>query len=185
MREESMVAGQASGSDARGDERRCGTFDLHEVDGASADAFRSFMHALHLHRRLIIQVLGDSDAHPGQALCLRRLACEDGLAQKELAETMFLSAPTVSRMLKTMEEGGLIERRPDTADQRLTRVFLTGAGRRLAATIGSVTAALVEETFGSLTTAERHELTRLLDRLSAGLERAIARREETGPGAAS
>ena len=158
---------------------------LDEVDGDSAEAFRSFMHALHLHRRLIIQALGDRDAHPGQALCLRRLACEDGLAQKELAETMFLSAPTVSRMLKTMEEGGLIERRPDAADQRLTRAYITDAGRRLDVTIRSVTAGLVEETFGSLPVADRRELTRLLDELSAGMERVLGGRERTGGGAAS
>jgi DNA-binding MarR family transcriptional regulator len=159
--------------------RECGLLDLDDADELSADAFRAFVQVLHLHRRLMIQALGDRDAHPGQALCLRRLACEDGLAQKELAETMFLAPPTVSRMLKTMEEGGLIERRPDADDQRLTRVFITDAGRRLGETVRTVTGGLVEETFGSLPPADRRELARLLDELGAGIERAIGRREET------
>jgi len=138
-------------------------------DHPAAAAFRSFMRALHLHRRLIVQALGDVDAHPAQAICLRRLSAEDGLAQKELADEMLLTPPTVSRMLKTMEQSGVIERRPDAGDQRVTRVYLTAKGRRLADDLRGVTSRYVAETFGRLPDEDLRELARLLDRLSAGL----------------
>jgi DNA-binding MarR family transcriptional regulator len=150
-------------------------------DHPAAAAFRSFMRALHLHRRLIVQALGDVDAHPAQAICLRRLSAEDGLAQRELADEMFLTPPTVSRMLKTMEQGGVIERRPDADDQRVTRVYLTAKGRRLAEELREVTSRYVAETFGSLPDEDLRKLTRLLDKLSAGLQ-VVAEQRETGDG---
>jgi len=129
-------------------------------DHPAAAAFRSFMRALHLHRRLIVQALGDVDAHPAQAICLRRLSAEDGLAQKELADEMLLTPPTVSRMLKTMEQSGVIERRPDAGDQRVTRVYLTAKGRRLADDLRGVTSRYVAETFGRLPDEDLRELAR-------------------------
>jgi DNA-binding MarR family transcriptional regulator len=146
------------------------------VDGLSADAFRALMRTLHLHRRLMMQVLGDIGAHPAQAMCLRWLAMEDGLAQKDLADTMSLTPPTVSRMLKSMGQAGVIERRPDDQDQRLTRVYLTDEGRRRERELRAITAEHVAETFGTLPEADRRELTRLLDGLSTSLERAAERR---------
>lgn len=152
--------------------------ELLEPGHPAAVAFRSFMRVIHLHRRLIIQALGDVGAHPAQAICLRRLSTEDGLAQKDLADDMFLTPPTVSRMLKTMEQAGVVERRPDDEDQRVVRVFLTEEGRRLAGELQTVTSRYVAETFGSLPDDDLRELTRLLDRLAGGLEEAAGRRQD-------
>jgi len=152
------------------------------VDELSAGAFRAFMHTLHLHRRLMMQALGDTGGHPGQAICLHRLTVQDGLTQRELADTMFLAPPTVSRMLKSMEEAGLVERRPDAGDLRLARVYLTDKGRAKERELQAVTAELVNETLGALSEDDRCELTRLLDELGTHVERAAERRAGRGPG---
>lgn len=169
-REHTTHAGQGRCHDIEGDPSFLGS------DHPAAAAFRAFMRVLHLHRRLILQALGDAGSHPAQAICLRRLSAEDGLAQKELADEMFLTPPTVSRMLKTMEQSGVIERRPDAGDQRVTRVYLTANGRQLAEQLREVTARYVVETFGSLADEDLRELARLLDRLSARLQGTAGRR---------
>ena len=68
--------------------------------------------------------------HPGQAFCLRLVVENDGMTQRDLAAGLHIAAPTISRMLQSMEKTGLVKRLQDVANQRLTRVFATSAGRR-------------------------------------------------------
>ena len=51
------------------------------------------------------------------------------MSQRILTRKMRIAAPTVSGVLNRMEAAGLIERRTDPGDQRITCVFLTRAGR--------------------------------------------------------
>ena len=102
--------------------------ELEGVDELSTRVFRAFLNALRLHRQLMIAVLGEIDTHPGQAFCLRFLSANDGVTQRDLADSLHLAKPTVSKMLQAMEKAGAIERRPDEYDQRLTRVHLTPPG---------------------------------------------------------
>lgn len=52
--------------------------------------------------------------------------------QKELADNLNVSAPTMSVTLQRMEKAGFISRRPDDLDARVTRVGLTEKGENLA-----------------------------------------------------
>ncbi len=62
---------------------------------------------------------------------IRVLSRENGLSQQELAERLVLSKPTISLTLQKMEYEGLIERKPDEADARITRVYLTDQGKEV------------------------------------------------------
>jgi len=89
------------------------------------------MRSLHLHRQLMVKLMADQDAHPGQAFALRMLGANDGISQRDLAEAMQLSRPAVTTMLQRMQKAGLIDRRPDERDQRVMRTYLTDQGREL------------------------------------------------------
>ena len=60
---------------------------------------------------------------------MRELAREDGCSQLELVHRTHLKPPTVSVTLKRLESEGLVERKSDPIDQRVTRVFLSEQGR--------------------------------------------------------
>lgn len=60
---------------------------------------------------------------------MRVLSHEDGCSQLDLVRKTHLKAPTVSVTLKRMEEEGLVRRESDTADLRITRVYLSEKGR--------------------------------------------------------
>ncbi len=62
-------------------------------------------------------------------IILMRLARQDGATQSELAAAGKMSAPSISAVLRSMEAEGLVERRSDPEDQRVTRVYLTDGGR--------------------------------------------------------
>jgi MarR family transcriptional regulator for hemolysin len=53
----------------------------------------------------------------------------EGTSQRELAESMGVETPTMTRQLEHMERLGLIARRPVRGDRRAKRVELTDEGR--------------------------------------------------------
>jgi DNA-binding MarR family transcriptional regulator len=55
---------------------------------------------------------------------------EDGLRMGEVARRARLSKQTMTTMVRLCERDGLVERRPDPADRRAARVFLTAKARR-------------------------------------------------------
>jgi MarR family transcriptional regulator for hemolysin len=58
---------------------------------------------------------------------LMRLQLAEGLKQTELAEALDLQPITLTRLLDTLAENGLIERKPDPNDRRANRLYLTPA----------------------------------------------------------
>lgn len=62
-------------------------------------------------------------------LVISHLAVKDHVTQLELVNLTRLKAPTVSVLLRRMEEEGYVERIRDEADHRAMRVVLTEKGR--------------------------------------------------------
>jgi DNA-binding MarR family transcriptional regulator len=67
----------------------------------------------------------------GQYHALHELAKADRLMAGELAGRCHVSEPTVSKMLKSLEASGLVERQTDPANRRVVWVRLTPAGRAI------------------------------------------------------
>ena len=61
----------------------------------------------------------------GQWAVLLFLYQQDGLSQAELSRKVAIEPPTMVRTLERMVRDGLVERRPDPRDARLTRIYLT------------------------------------------------------------
>ncbi len=66
--------------------------------------------------------------HTGQELVIFRLLEEDGLSQSQLAAVLGVEIGTVAKMVQRMEKEGLLIRRQDTEDARISRVYLTEKG---------------------------------------------------------
>jgi DNA-binding MarR family transcriptional regulator len=105
--------------------------------------------------------------HAGQDRLLEELWHEDGLRQSELIGQLSVEPPTVTGILQRMERDGLIERRPDSENRRVQRVYLTEAGRQLEKPVRKVWRE-VESTFLSdLSASDRRQLLDLLAKLAA------------------
>ncbi len=155
--------------------------DFDGVDDLSARVFRAFLDAARLHVQLMMRTLADSGTHPGQAMCLRLLSANDGVSQRDLADMLHVARPTVTRMLQGMEKAGLVERRADEADQRLTRVYLTATGRDMEKEMGVAAAEYVNATIATLPEDDRRELARLLEELGTSITRATEKQQEARP----
>jgi DNA-binding MarR family transcriptional regulator len=104
----------------------------------------------------------------------------------ELAASLDLNARTITTAVDTLEREGILERRPDPADRRATRVLLTDAGRAQIAEWQEFQRQLAESAMAPLSAEERRSLMRLLDKIRDGLGsleavRGPADRASTGP----
>jgi DNA-binding MarR family transcriptional regulator len=94
------------------------------------------------------------------------LVGNDGIIQRDLAEILHLSRPQVTKIVQALEQKGVVVRRNDEDDQRLTRVYVTDEGRRRELEMRSFWEEYLEQTIGSLSEPDRVELERLLRLLS-------------------
>ena len=69
--------------------------------------------------------------HAGQDLVIFRLLEQDGLSQSQLAAVLGVEIGTVAKMVQRMEKEGLLIRRQDAEDARISRVYVTEKGRSL------------------------------------------------------
>lgn len=72
---------------------------------------------------------GFAEVRPQYGSVLIPLYEEDGLAIGELGRRARLSKQTMTTMIRQMERDGLVKRRPDSEDGRVSRVLLTGRAR--------------------------------------------------------
>lgn len=93
------------------------------------------------------------------------------MSQSELAEQMKVTSATITRMVQRMEKAGLIERRLDDRDQRITRVYLQDSGRKILRQVEKVWHQLEFETFMGFTDQERDDIRQYLLRMRENLEK--------------
>jgi DNA-binding MarR family transcriptional regulator len=107
----------------------------------------------------------------GQPSVLQALWEQEGLMHTELARRVQVQPATITKMLQRMEKTGFVERRPDPDDQRVSRVYLTEAGRAVRADVHQVWRRLEEEAFAGFTYDEQVLLRRFFLHIRENLNR--------------
>lgn len=97
-----------------------------EEDGIQANSLQSyFLKISHMYFAKSFSQMAEYGIHPGQLSMLKLLGVQDGLSQSEICRALKIKPSTAAVSLKRLEKAGLIARRPDQKDQRVTRVFIT------------------------------------------------------------
>ena len=97
-----------------------------------------------------------------QSRALIHLARNEGINQKSLAAMLEIQPITLLRQLDRLEENGLVERRPDPADRRMQRLFLTPAASPLLDQLTQLGRAMTERAFEGVAEADREQTTSVL-----------------------
>ena len=79
-------------------------------------------------RRNYAEMLRELNLHVGQEQLLCRLWREDGITQIQLSDRLNCEPPTITNMVKSLENHGFVIRKKDPEDGRVSRVYLTQAG---------------------------------------------------------
>ncbi|KQO16616.1 MarR family winged helix-turn-helix transcriptional regulator [Paenibacillus sp. Leaf72] len=82
-------------------------------------------------RRNYSESLRELNLYVGQDNLLYRLWLGDGVTQMQLCEHLKCEPPTVTNMVKSLEQNGFIYRKRDVQDARIMRIFLTDKGKEL------------------------------------------------------
>jgi DNA-binding MarR family transcriptional regulator len=106
----------------------------------------------HARIHTLLETLG---LYQGQPSVLQALWEHEGLMHTELARHLLVQPATITKMLQRMEKAGFVERRPDPEDQRVSRVYLTEAGKAVRADVQRVWRQLEEEAFAGFSLEER------------------------------
>ena len=108
-----------------------------------------------------------------QCRTLGYLARNEGINQAGLADVLEIRPMTLVRQIDRMEDAGWIERRPDPADRRARRLYLTAKARPILGSILDVATETTDEALVRLTPADSKQLIDLLRRVHATLSERV------------
>jgi len=105
-----------------------------------------------------------------QWLVLTRLYRRPGASQTELADMLEIDRASAGRMIDRMQKNGWVERRADSGDRRINRLYLTADARRAHKDMWAIAEATVDDALTPLSVAEREQFTRLAARVKGQLQ---------------
>ncbi len=104
-----------------------------------------------------------------QCKVLGHLARNEGISQARLAELSDTDPMTLVRILDRMQQDRWIERRPDPADRRAHRLYLSETVRPVLNRMWNIADQVRDDALVSLNTTEREQLMGMLERLHGTL----------------
>lgn len=125
--------------------------------------------AAHAYRVRAGSRLARIELHSGQESLLKALDENDGQAMSDLAATLGVQPPTVTKMISRLAAQDYVERRSSAGDGRQALVFLTERGRRAIAQIDKVWKRIEKDALAGIDDKERKRLRKLLRQIERNL----------------
>jgi MarR family transcriptional regulator, transcriptional regulator for hemolysin len=137
------------------------------------DFERSFGVVLHETARMLSKRFDQRARRLGltraQCQVLVALFRNEGMNQSRLAEHLEIEPISIARLIDRMEQAGWVERRPDPADRRARRLFMTSKATPVLEQILSLAQETRAEALAGLSAADRDRLVDLLLRVRGNL----------------
>ena len=107
--------------------------------------------------------------HSGQESLLKALSADDGMSMSDLAASLGVQPPTITKMISRLAAQDYVERRTSTGDGRQAEVFLTERGRRAIAGIDKVWKRIEKTALADIEEKDRKRLRKLLRQVERNL----------------
>ncbi|MFZ3482258.1 MarR family winged helix-turn-helix transcriptional regulator [Sphingomonas sp. 3-13AW] len=136
---------------------------------------RGFTHRLmplaRAYRRYIDRGFSSLDLSHTTALAVMLIGRHgDGVRQGMLADELGMESASLVPLVQQLVQAGLVERRPDPDDGRAKTLYLTEAGKALAAEVEERSAALRSQVFAGIPDADVEAALRVMDQLALALQ---------------
>ena len=112
---------------------------------------------------------------------LAKVERNEGMKQTELAEQMEMQPITLTRLIDKLCESGWIERRGDTNDRRVNRLYLSKAGRALLGKLSGLRSELTATALDGLDPADAQRLLAQLEQIKENVRNAIRSPQAKAP----
>ncbi len=121
---------------------------------------------LFLGRRVIFfRAFQNNGLYPGQLPILEYVLQNQGCTQKEIADKLFVSAPSIASSTKRLQKAGLIDKKTDETNLRQNKLFITEKGSWVAKNCRDEFNRYQESFFQGFTEKELTQLGAFLDRI--------------------
>ena len=120
-------------------------------------------------RRDYSESLRELNLYVGQDNLLARLWAGDGITQMQLCDHLKCEPPTVTNMVKSLEQNGFILRKRDGQDGRVMRIYLTDTGKELEGPVDFKWKQQQEKLLNGISSEERLVLRDLMKRMERNL----------------
>lgn len=110
------------------------------------------------------------DLNRSQASILFTLHQRSSMSQKDLAESLNMTPPSITSAIRKMEKDGYISRKQDESDQRVMRLALTEKGESCIQNVKKVAEEMRELIFRGMSPEEIILFRRLLIQINDNLE---------------
>mgnify|MGYP001142732470 CR=1 FL=1 len=120
-------------------------------------------------RRNYSESLRELNLYVGQDNLLYRLWLGDGVTQMQLCEHLKCEPPTVTNMVKSLEQNGFIYRKRDVQDARIMRIFLTDKGKELETPVEMKWREHQEKLLQSISSEDRLILRQLIQKMERNI----------------
>ncbi len=135
-------------------------------------------HSYHCnHRNIIDARFREKGIYYGQPPILKFISENKNVTQKEIADFLHVSAPSIATSLKRMEESGLVVRVENKKDARRNSVKLTKKGKELVEYADNLFLRIDDVAYNGFTEEEMDTLIRFLERMNNNLK-AFAKEDE-------
>ncbi len=125
--------------------------------------------AAHAYRVRAGSQLSRINLHSGQETLLKALAESDGMSMSDLAASLGVQPPTVTKMISRLAAQDYVERRPAPGDGRQAQVFLTERGRDLIGQIDKLWKRIEKTALAGVDDKDRKRLRKLLRQVERNL----------------
>ena len=105
---------------------------------------------------------------------LSLLHAREGINQGGLADILEVEPITLGRMVDRLQDAGLVERRPDPADRRAWRLYLTDKARDLHQQLRPLAQDMIEAALEGISSEQHDELVIAMKKMRANLTRKSA-----------
>ena len=122
-------------------------------------------------RGCVEKALGEVALTPSQYFVLFLVETGEATSSAELARATGVLPQSMAELISLLAKRGLIERTPDSGNNRILRIGVTATGRKLFEKATELAIRLVRELFEDFAPNEVDELNRLFVRLIASAER--------------
>jgi DNA-binding MarR family transcriptional regulator len=135
-------------------------------------AVSAWVRMLECHSRILTALRSEltADVTLARFDLLTALDRQDGQTLAQLSRGLLVTAGNLTGLVDRAARDGVVVRKSDARDRRVSRVYLTRKGRAMIAQAIPRHTRAVQKTFAPLTPAEQDELRRLLGKLRDGLQ---------------
>ncbi len=125
--------------------------------------------AAHAYRVRAGSQLSRINLHSGQDALLKALSTADGMSMSDLAATLGVQPPTVTKMISRLAAQDYVERRAAPGDGRQAQVFLTERGRDAIVQIDKLWKRIEKTALAGIDDKDRKRLRKLLRQVERNL----------------